>query len=69
MPERDWPQVGDVVDYHAIIGGKISIYGTRVRYVQDMPSVDVPGGRRVAWIDGKSGCVAVEALTPHKGNQ
>lgn len=57
-----WPQVGDVVDYHALLDGPITIRSAKVVHVQTLPSIGTP--RRVAWIEGKAGCVAVEALTP-----
>lgn len=54
------PRVGDIVDYHSMIGGEATQKGMKVYAVGDMPS-----GEPVAWLEGKSGCVAMDALTPH----
>jgi hypothetical protein len=54
------PRTGDIVDYHSIVGGPISSHGHTVTSVGELPS-----GSAVAWISGKSGCVSVDALTPH----
>lgn len=58
-PAHWMPRVGDVVDYHSIIGGEITSTGHTVRAVQ-MSEAGYP----VAWITGKSGYVACDALTP-----
>lgn len=50
--------VGDRVDYHSIIGGPITSYGHQIR------SFGVVGSSGVAWITGKSGGVALTALSP-----
>ena len=55
---RTYPSnVGDKVNYHSIIGGKITSTGHEVKSFGDMC------GERVAWITNKSGCVSVKALT------
>ena len=46
------------VDYHAIIGDEVTSSGHTIEAIDKLPS-----GVRVAWISGKSGCVALEALT------
>lgn len=58
-PAHWMPRVGDIVDYHSIIGEKITSTGHKVRAVQ-MSDAGYP----VAWLEGKSGCVHVDALTP-----
>lgn len=50
-------RVGDWVNYHAVIGGPITTTGHKIR------AIEVLGGRTVAWITGKAGCVAIEALS------
>ena len=51
---------GDLVDYHSIIGGPVTLAGKRLR--SDPFFSD--SGIEVAFIEGKAGYVAVEALTP-----
>jgi len=48
---------GMTVRYHPIIGGKHDQNLYRVREVGELH------GRGVAWLDGKSGCVDVRALS------
>lgn len=55
-------KVGDYVDFHSVIGGPITLRHRRV-----YQTCDDFHGRSVAWISGKAGCVAVEALTPSQG--
>ena len=55
-----WPKVGDLVDYHSVIGGPVTQAGLIVR-----EPVQLLGGHSwVVWLAGKAGCVFVEALTP-----
>ena len=49
--------VGDYVSYHSVIGGPITSTGHTIT------CFGVVCGRVVAWITGKAGCVALEALT------
>lgn len=49
--------VGDEVNYHSRIGGPVTTTGHRIR------EIGVLNGKTVAWISGKSGCVAIEALS------
>lgn len=51
---------GDKVDYHSIIEGPITSKDHTVGKVLPMPN---NFGRPVAWITGKSGCVAVSSLS------
>lgn len=51
-------QVGDVVDYQAVIDGPVTSRGHVITLLGSLPS-----GRAVAWITGKTGCVAIEALS------
>lgn len=51
-------KVGSKVDYHAIIAGPITSRGHVVTHLGTMC------GQSVAWITGKSGCVAITALSP-----
>lgn len=59
--QHEWIRPGAVVDYHAVIGGPVTDRG---RVVASGPE-RLGGGQWVAWLDGKPGCVAVEALMPH----
>jgi hypothetical protein len=63
-PKHWMPRVGDAVDYHSIIGGKITSKSHIVTHV----STD-SAGQPVAWLTGGEtrpprGCVHVDALTP-----
>jgi hypothetical protein len=51
-------KVGDVVTYHTRIGGPPTSTGHTIKALDRLPS-----GHDVAWISGKSGCVAIEALS------
>jgi len=53
-------QVGDKVDYHSIIDEGITSTGHVVEVIKYTPN---NFGCDVAWITGKSGCVALEALS------
>jgi len=52
--------VGDIVNYHAIIGDGITSTGHTITTILPAPN---NFGRDVAWISGKSGCVSLEALS------
>ena len=52
---------GDEVNYHDIIGGKITSTGHKIKTIELAPN---NYGCDVAWITGKSGCVAMRALSP-----
>jgi len=52
--------VGDIVNYHAIIGEGITSTGHTITTI--LPAPNNFGGD-VAWISGKSGCVSLEALS------
>lgn len=54
-------KIGDMVDYHGIIGGEITSKHHIVRHIDKEPN---NFGYDVAWITGKAGCVVSEALTP-----
>jgi hypothetical protein len=56
------PAAGDLVNYHAIIGGDVSSMGHRVESVFPAAS-----GHMVAFISGKRGHVAIEALSRASG--
>jgi len=58
----EWLRVGSGVDYHSIIGGPVTQAGLVVR---DGPR-QLSAGDWVVWLEGKGGCVAVEAVTPAK---
>ena len=58
-PSYWMPIVGDIVDYHSVIGEEITEYNMKVRAVGELA-----GGEPVAWLDGKPGCVSMDALTP-----
>lgn len=53
-------EVGDRVDYHSIIGGPITSKDHTVKLIGPEPN---NFGCNVAWVSGKSGCVAIEALS------
>lgn len=55
-----WLVVGAKVDYHAMIGREVTQPGMTVTVVQQQETPT----RWVAWLDGKAGYVAAEALTP-----
>ena len=51
-------KVGDIVNYHSIIGEKITSKGHKII------NLGVVGTKtNVAWITNKSGCVSIDALT------
>lgn len=58
-PEPRWLKVGDVVDYHAMIGGPVTQAGMVVRAGPQL----LMGHTWVVWLHGKAGCVAVDAVT------
>lgn len=53
-------QVGDIVDYHSIIGGEITSTGHEITVIEEVC------GTMCAWITNKRGCVSLDALSPHK---
>ena len=53
-------EIGDVVSYHSIIGGEITSKNHIVEAIQYAPN---NYNCDVAWITGKSGCVALRALS------
>lgn len=57
--------VGYKVDYHSIVGGPVTSTGHTIRAVERRPN---NYGRDVAWVTGKAGCVALDALTPSPAN-
>jgi len=61
-----WPKVGDVVDYHSVIGEEVTQAGMVVRHGLQRLG-DPECGPWVVWLEGKAGCVVVEALTPPTG--
>lgn len=56
-PQATCWRVGDECNYHARIGGPVTTSGHVIR------EIAILSGRTVAWITGKSGCVAIEALS------
>ena len=52
--------VGDKVDYHSVIGGPVTSTGHTILAVERKPN---NYGRDVAWISGRAGCVALDALS------
>jgi len=57
-PKHWMPRKGDCVDYHSIIGEEITS-----THIVESVGTDY-AGQAVAWISGKSGYVACDALTP-----
>lgn len=53
-------KVGDTVNYHSIIGGPATSEGHKILHIEQEPN---NFGCDVAWISGKSGCVAMSALS------
>jgi hypothetical protein len=53
-------KVGDKVNFHSIIGGDITTPDHIIQTIQRMPN---NFGCDVAWISGRSGCVALDALS------
>ena len=51
-----------MADYHPVIGEAEVTLTARVR----IGPQQLPSGQWVVWLEGKSGCVAVEACTPAK---
>lgn len=51
---------GDKVNYHSIIGGPVTSTGHEIKTIQLEPN---NFSSDVAWVTGKSGCVALEALS------
>lgn len=60
-----WLKPGVKVDYHSIIGGPVTAPSLEV--VAGPQELGGPGGTWCVWLDGKSGCVSVEAVTPAAG--
>jgi hypothetical protein len=58
-PPHWMPRPDDRVYYHSIIGGPITSGPHCVRLVDTLPD-----GTPVAWLTGKPGCVACDAVTP-----
>ncbi len=55
--------IGELVDYHSVIGGPVTEFGRRV-----LSGPELLGGHTwVVWIEGYRACVAAEACTPHGG--
>ena len=52
--------IGDIVNYHSIIGGEITTRGHTITAIEYSPN---NYGCDVAWIKGKSGCVALRSLS------
>lgn len=51
---------GESVNYHSLIGGEVTSSGHVITDIEEEPN---NYGSAVAWITGKRGCVAVEALS------
>jgi hypothetical protein len=52
--------VGDKVSYHPIVGGAAESHGHEITHIELQPN---NFGRDVAWVTGKRGCVALDALS------
>jgi hypothetical protein len=50
-------RVGDIVNYHSIIGGKVTSSGHKVT------AIEKRYGQWLAWITGKPACVSIKALS------
>ena len=56
-----WPRIGELVNYHSVIGGEATEFNMEV-----WAGPQLMCGSWVVWLKGKSGCVAVEALTKNR---
>jgi len=57
----EWaPRVGDIVNYHSVIGKPPTKLGLKVRAGPEL----LGGHTWVVWLEGHSGCVCVEAVSP-----
>ena len=63
LPQATCWRIGDEVNYHSRIGGSVTTSGHTIR------EIGVLSGRTVAWITGKAGCVAIEALSANDAGQ
>lgn len=59
-------QTGDIVNYHSIIGGSVTSEGHEITFIDRAPN---NFGCDVAWIAGKSGCVAIAEFTEEQINR
>jgi len=57
---NDQIKEGSPVNYHSIIGGQVTSTGHTVKRILKEPN---NFGQDVAWITGKAGCVAIDALS------
>lgn len=55
-----WIRAGELVHYHPVIGEG---YDGRIYRVRTNPEL-LSGHSWVVWLEGKAGCVAIEALSP-----
>jgi hypothetical protein len=55
------PRAGDICNYHSIIGEPATHIGYEVTSVKTLDN-----GTPVAWLDGISGFVSCDALTPNE---
>jgi len=51
-------KVGDIVDYHSIIGGPVTSTEHTIQHIDKLGH-----GEMVAWLSDKSGCVSLKALS------
>lgn len=51
---------GDIVNYHRLIGGKVTSTGHEITDIELKPN---NYGEDVAWITNKRGCVSMKALS------
>jgi len=56
-------KVGDIVNYHSIIGEEVTSTGHVITNIKLIPN---NFGGNVAWITGKAGCVHFDALSKVK---
>ena len=59
-------KVGDIVEYHEIMGGKVTSKNHTIKTILRKPN---NFGCDVAWITNKSGCVDLKSLTLCKENK
>lgn len=57
---KDWMVIGAKVDYSSIIGGPATMVAAEIRSGPERLS----SGEWVVWLEGKSGCVSISAITP-----
>lgn len=56
--EKENYQIHEIVNYHSLIGGPITSQGHKIKHIGWLSN-----GQAVAWLEGKSGCVSLGAIS------